>query len=153
MSLVRWSTSAWYIFEPCGSNWTIEVCSFGQFSVVDILRNYSTIDKKAKVDGYYTLMDRLELRAYLKLWAFWKMKKLSFKQYVKGLNALRSYGHIKCYVNDPWDNHKGIPKEFQVVPVLCNKALAKYEAKREERRKFKESPLMKALNETTDKNQ
>jgi hypothetical protein len=152
MSLCRWSTSAWYIYEPCGSRWMLEICTFRQVSVVDILRRYSEIEAQAKSEGY-GILDRLELRAYLKLWAFWRMKKLTFNRYVRLLNYIRSYGHIRCYVNDPWGYNdytaygEGIPKEFQIPPALCNKSLAKFEAKREERRKITESPLMKAMNE------
>lgn len=151
MSLVRWSTSCWYIYEPCGTAWTLKVCLFGQFNVVDILRNYSKIESKAKKDGY-SFFQRLELRAYLKLWALWRMKKVTYKQYVKLLNIIRDYGHTKRYIEDPWDFENviggtGIPKSFQIAPVLCNATLRDIELKQEERNKIKNSALYKALQE------
>lgn len=134
MALCRWSSSAWYIFDV--SNRTIEVCLFGQFSIVDILRRYSEIEEQAKSEGY-SFLERLELRAYLKLWALFKMKKLTYKQYSKGLNFLRTTRKVEQYLKNPWDFEeivsKGIPKTFQIKPVLCNKALAKYEERRKKK--------------------
>lgn len=126
MSLCRWSTSCWYIFEPCGSAWTIEVCGFGHFSVPKILRDFPSINRKAKAEGY-TFLERLELRAYLQTWALFKMKKISRKNYVNILNLIRTYSESKMYVEDPYNvfqfgKHKGIPRQLQ-CKVSFNKAL------------------------------
>lgn len=153
MTLCRWSTSAWYIYKPCGTNrFTIEVCLFGQVTVPEIIRNYDFINKKAKLEGY-SFFERLELRAYLKLWAYFKMKKLSFKTYVKGLEVLRGLRQIQYYIQNPYDykpflGEKGnIPNILQVKKTLCNKSLAKYEERRQKRKELYNSPLAKAMRE------
>jgi hypothetical protein len=126
MSLCRWSNSCWYIYEPVGSSYVLEVCGFGYFGTPQILRDFSSINKKAKKEGY-TYLERMELRGYLQLWALWKMKKLSRKTYVRLLNCLRTYSEAKQYILDPYNvfnfgQHKGIPRVLQ-VKVSFNKAL------------------------------
>lgn len=160
MALCRWSSSAWYIYEPCGSNsYTIRVEFFGNFTVPEIIRDYNHINRYAKDKGY-GIIDRLELRAYLKLWAYSRMRKLSWKAYVRGLETLRGLRQLQYYVQDPYSytpflgKTGDLPSIVQVEKVLCNKALARYEARREEqleeKRKFTESGLAKAMSESED---
>lgn len=148
MSLCRWSNSVWYIYEPCGSNYTLEVCGFGQFTVVDILRNFKLVNKQAKAEGY-TFLERLELRAYLTLWSLFRMKKMKWNTYRNLLNYLRTYSESKMYVENPYNVFHvkdGIPKELQIHPCFgpispkMKEKLARLEIRRN-------SPLAKALRE------
>lgn len=117
MALSRWSNSVHYIFEPCGSKWSIEVCGFGQFSVPQILRHYKEIETRAKVSGY-SFRERLELRAYLASWALFKMGKINPKRFRILVEGLRLYGSIGIYSKDPWSPffEHGLPKQLTPKP-------------------------------------
>lgn len=98
MALARWSFSDHYIYDI--SDEEIEVCMFGQFTVSDILNNYVDIENKAK-QHEYGLFSRLELRAYLTLWAKLKNKSLNYKDATVMINILRMLGHVRMYIREP----------------------------------------------------
>lgn len=103
MALSRWSFSDHYIYDTGDSENglpEITVCGFGQFEISDILNNYVNIENKAKEQGY-GLFSRLELRAYLTLWARLENRSLAYKDAAVLINILRMMGHIRMYVREP----------------------------------------------------
>ncbi len=104
MALSRWSFSDHYIFDVGKDDNEIscvEVCGFGQFNASEILNDYSYIGNKAKDRGY-GFFSRLELWAYLTLWAKLSEKQIKYKDATVLINLLRMYGHVKEYAREPF---------------------------------------------------
>ncbi len=99
MALSRWSHSAFYIYES--SDGELQICLFGHYTLKEINEEYCKIEQKAK-EQECTFLERLELRAYLKLWAKFMDGKIEFPKYIKILNWLRAYGFVKSYVESPY---------------------------------------------------
>jgi hypothetical protein len=104
MALCRWSFSDHYIFDVGKDDNEIsyvEVCGFGQFNSSQILNDYNSIEEKAK-ENSYGFFSRLELWAYLTLWAKLSEKQIKYKDATVLINLLRMYGHVKKYVQEPF---------------------------------------------------
>ncbi len=115
MSLSRWSHSAHYIYQTDKD--TLQVSGFGQFSSNEIMEGYDQIEKKAKDRGY-SLLNRLELRFYLRTWAKLKLNFLSYENAMLVFNGLRHYGEIKRYLRDPWSyTHMGYGTMPEVLQI------------------------------------
>lgn len=103
MALSRWSYSDWYIYD-CGENENGEpeicVCTIGQYTVNEILYDYSKLSKTVSSLGY-GIISRIELRAYLTLWAKLESRKIEHDLASALINLLRLAGHIRWYVHEP----------------------------------------------------
>lgn len=130
MALSRWSFSDHYIYDTGEGEdglSTVEVCGFGQFVASDILENYKRIENKAKRTGY-GFFSRLELRAYLTLWAKLNAGSLHYKDATFLINTLRLYGYIKEYLKDPYAELSSL-KEIDTICYSLKGMLEYFEFK------------------------
>lgn len=104
MALSRWSHSDHYIYEPVGGDKELHITFLGTFSAYDILYNWHKIEKAIEESEYsfYSFLSKQEFKWYLISWSQWQLGMMDIKKYLKILNALRLWGVLKCYVDDPW---------------------------------------------------
>lgn len=108
MSLSRWSHSNHYIYVVDKDR--LQVLLFGHFTSYTILNRYRVIDRSARREDM-SLYDRLELYAYLIIWAKAERKQIDWDIANKLIKVLRNIGRLRHYV-------KGYTEDMPEFEVL-----------------------------------
>lgn len=95
MSLVRWSSSPWYIYDVGDKEIAVEC--HGHFTL-DQLVNLDQVISDIALDSNYSKRDLLELKLYLKTWTDIHLGKISRETFITRLEQLRHISNVNYYL-------------------------------------------------------
>jgi hypothetical protein len=141
MSLIRWSSSPGYIYEPVGDDKCLTIECHGYFSLEE-LKNTNKVIEQVAAGCDYSKRDLLELKLYIKNWVEVQTGAIKFPQYVTRLTQLRRISEMNYYLK-----YKYFPSEFHSISYKEKMLVAENYSKR----KIQRNPELKDKQKLVEK--